>query len=62
MEEQRTREVPVTYEEIELGKREVQDTEQVSGRVWREEARLEREGEVDVRGSEAARDRPGRER
>ena len=41
---------PVVREEIEIGKRQVQDTEQVSGTVQREEARIEREGDVDVRG------------
>ena len=53
---------PVVREEIEIGKRQVQDTEQVSGTVRREEVRLEREGEVDVQGSEVAEDRPRRER
>jgi uncharacterized protein (TIGR02271 family) len=42
---------PVVREEIEIGKRQVQDTEQVSGTVRREEARIEREGDVDVRDS-----------
>ena len=41
---------PVVREEIELGKRQVQDTERVTGEVRREEARIEREGDVDVRG------------
>jgi len=40
---------PVVYEEVEIGKRQVQETEQVSGTVRREEARIEREGDVDVR-------------
>ena len=39
---------PVVTEEIELGKRRVQDTQQVSGTVRREEARIEGEGDVDV--------------
>ncbi len=43
---------PVVTEEIEVGKRQVQDTERVSGTVRREEARVEREGDVDVRGDE----------
>ena len=42
---------PVVREEIEIGKRQVQDTEQVSGTVRREEARLEREGDVEVHDS-----------
>jgi uncharacterized protein (TIGR02271 family) len=40
---------PVVYEEVEVGKRQVQETEQVSGTVRREEVRVEREGDVDVR-------------
>ena len=43
---------PVVTEEIEVGKRQVQDTERVSGTVRREDARVEREGDVDVRGDE----------
>ena len=43
---------PVVYEEVEVGKRPVRETEQVSGTVRREEARVEREGDVDVRGDE----------
>jgi uncharacterized protein (TIGR02271 family) len=39
----------VVYEEVEVGKQQVQETEQVSGTLRREEARIEREG--DVRGS-----------
>jgi len=39
----------VVYEEVEVGKREVQDTQQVSGTVDREEARIENEGDVNVR-------------
>jgi len=39
----------VVYEEVEVGKRQVQDTERVSGTVRREEARVEREGDVTVR-------------
>jgi len=35
----------VVYEEVGVGKREVTDTEQVSGTVRREEARIEREGD-----------------
>ena len=39
---------PVVTEEISIGKRPVQETEQVSGTVRREEARIEREGNVDI--------------
>ena len=42
---------PVVTEEVSLGTRQVQDTERVSGTVRREEARLEHEGDVDVRGT-----------
>jgi uncharacterized protein (TIGR02271 family) len=41
---------PVVYEEVEVGKRQVQDTEHVSAEVRREEAHIEREGDVRVRG------------
>jgi uncharacterized protein (TIGR02271 family) len=42
---------PVVYEEVELGKRAVQDTQQVSGTVRREEARIEQQGNVNVQGA-----------
>lgn len=45
---------PVVYEEVELGKQQVQRTEQVSGTVRREEARIEREGDVTVSGAGGA--------
>jgi len=45
----------VVYEEVEIDKRTVQDTQAVSGTVRREEARIEREGNVDV----DDKDRPG---
>ena len=35
-------------EENEIGKRQFEETEQVSGTVRREEARIEREGNVDL--------------
>ena len=38
----------VVYEEVGVGKREVQDTQHVSGTVRREEARVENEGDVNV--------------
>jgi uncharacterized protein (TIGR02271 family) len=41
----------VVREEISLGKRQVQDTQRVSDTVQREEARIEREGDVNVRGT-----------
>ena len=39
----------VVTEEIDVGKRRVQDTKQVSGTVRREEARIEGEGDVDLK-------------
>ena len=41
---------PVVYEEVGVGKQQVQETERVSDTVRREEARVEKEGDVDVRG------------
>lgn len=38
----------VVTEEINIGKRQVQETERVSDTVRREEARIEREGDADV--------------
>jgi len=40
---------PVVYEEVEVGKREVQGTEHVSDTVRREQAHVNREGDVDVK-------------
>jgi uncharacterized protein (TIGR02271 family) len=46
---------PVVYEEVGVAKQEVTETQQVSDTVRREEARLERQGDVNVRGwNEAA--------
>lgn len=42
----------VVKEEVRVGKRQVQGTEQVSGTVRKEEARVEREGNVDIHGGE----------
>ena len=42
---------PVVTEEIDVGTRQVQDTEQMSGDVRWEEARIERAGDVDAGGS-----------
>ena len=39
----------VVTEEVGVGKRVVQDTERVSGEVRKEEARIERKGDADVR-------------
>jgi uncharacterized protein (TIGR02271 family) len=46
------------YEEVEIETRQVQETEQISGTVRREEIHIEREGDVDVRGNltETSRD------
>jgi uncharacterized protein (TIGR02271 family) len=41
---------PVVREEVSLGKRAVQDTQRVSDTVRREEAHIEREGDVNVQG------------
>jgi len=43
---------PVESEEVSLGKRQVQETQRVSDTVRREEARVERQGDVDVRGDD----------
>ena len=40
---------PVVKEEVTVGKRVVQDTEHVGGDVRKEEVRVEREGDVDIR-------------
>jgi uncharacterized protein (TIGR02271 family) len=40
---------PVVKEEVTVGKRVVQDTERVGGEVRKEDVRVEREGDVDVR-------------
>ena len=42
---------PVVKEEVTVGKRTVQESQQVGGEVRKEQVRVEREGEVDVRGS-----------
>jgi len=43
---------PVVREEVSLGKRQVQDSQRVSDTVRREEARVERQGDVNVRGDD----------
>ena len=52
---------PVVYEEIDVGKRQVQDTERVSGTVRREEARVDTEGDVEVAAGDQARKRYGQD-
>jgi uncharacterized protein (TIGR02271 family) len=42
----------VVREEVELGKRQVQDTKHVSDTVRKEQARVEREGDITVEGQE----------
>ena len=42
----------VVREEVALGKKQVQDTRHVSDTVRREEARVEREGDVNVQGQD----------
>jgi uncharacterized protein (TIGR02271 family) len=49
-EEVRLEKQPVVTEEVTVGKRPVQETEHVSGTVRKEVARVERSGDVDVRG------------
>jgi len=41
----------VAYEEVQVGKREVHDTERVGAEVRREEAVIDRHGDVDVHGT-----------
>ena len=43
---------PMVKEEVTVGKRVVESTERVSGEVRKEVVRVEREGDVDVRGGE----------
>ena len=43
---------PVVYEEVGVGKRTTEETQQVSDTVRREELRMDREGDVDVRRTE----------
>jgi uncharacterized protein (TIGR02271 family) len=42
----------VVREEVSLGKRQVQDSQQVSDTVRREEARVERQGDVNIQGDD----------
>ena len=52
-EEVRVEKQPVVTGEVVIGKQQVQDTEQYTDTVRREEPRIEREGDVDIRGSGA---------
>ena len=47
---------PVVREEVSLGKRQVQDTKQVSDTVRREEAHVEPKGDVNIEGSDVISD------
>ena len=49
---------PVVYEEVGVGKRQLTENQPVSETVRREEARIEKEGDVDVSGTEATDKRP----
>jgi uncharacterized protein (TIGR02271 family) len=50
---------PVVTEEVKVGKRVVQDTEHVSGQVRKEDVKVERKGDVNVKGSGGERcDKP----
>jgi len=51
-EEVRVEKTPVVREEVTLRKQQVRDTERVSDTVRREEARIERSGDADVRSDE----------
>jgi len=50
-EEVNVQKTAVVKEEVNVGKRVVQDTERVGGEVRKENIRVEREGDVDVRGT-----------
>jgi len=51
---------PVVYEEVSVGKREVTETERVSGTVRREVAEVHTEGDVDVDGGRTQPGQAGR--
>ena len=46
---------PVVYEEVGVGKRATEETEQVSDTVRREELRMDKQGDIDVQGEPGAR-------
>jgi uncharacterized protein (TIGR02271 family) len=48
---------PVVYEEVGIGKRRTQETQQVSDTVRREELRTNQQGDVDIRENRENRDR-----
>lgn len=48
---------PTVYEEVNVRKQPVTETERVSGTVRKEEARVEKEGDVDVRGDTPPREK-----
>jgi uncharacterized protein (TIGR02271 family) len=48
---------PVVKEEVHLGKRQTQETEHVAGTVRKEEVKVEREGDVDVRSKNVKKDK-----
>ena len=52
---------PIVNEEVRVGKRQVQDNRQVSGEVRHEELRVDRDGDVEVEGENAANS-PGRKK
>jgi uncharacterized protein (TIGR02271 family) len=51
---------PVVNEEVRVGKRQVQASQQVSDKVRHEELRIDKEGEVETEGSKPRGDRKGR--
>ena len=50
-EEVHVEKTPVVKEEVSVGKRKVTDTEKVSGTVRKEEVHIEKEGDVNVKGT-----------
>ena len=46
---------PVVYEEVGVGKRATEETQQVSETVRREELRMDKEGDIDVQGEPGTR-------
>jgi uncharacterized protein (TIGR02271 family) len=59
-EQVRVEKTPVVKEEVTVGKRQMQDTEAVSGTVRKEEVRVEKEGDVNVRGKGTTKGNPPR--
>ena len=52
----------VVKEEVTVGKREVSGTEQVTGTVRKEELRVEKEGDIEVRGNTSGKGRKRRKK